>query len=162
MLVLTVAELSALIREQKNRLLQIQSEILKLQIESGQIQKDLSEAREELGDDPANLAQTRLPARQRGNSTTWAVSVLHKAGEPLHANHIVDAIWRDFSVKVQPSTLVGNISRLVKRGKIFERTGPNTFGLLDWAAEQDAKELFGREEYEEEHRLENEEHRLGK
>lgn len=72
-----------------------------------------------------------------------AEAVLRAHDRPMHVNEILSAIERDYQESVRYATLVGNISRLIKKGKIFERTGPNTFGLIEWGVRREADELFG-------------------
>ena len=118
------------------------------------IRRELLAAKQTLmGADTAHLDPTppRQGIRAAGNSTEWAASVLRAAQQPMHVNEIISAIEREFQVSVRYATLVGNIARLVKKHKVFERTGPNRFGLLEWQTQREAEELFGREEYEREH-----------
>lgn len=91
-----------------------------------------------------------LPRRDPGSSTDMAEAVLKDIRRAMHVNDIISAIEREFHVQVRYATLVGNLSRLVSKGKTFERTGPNRFGLLEWAEQREADELFAVEEWERE------------
>jgi hypothetical protein len=134
------------IREKQKRLTEIEAEAL-------MIKRELLEAKQQLLGtegvrfDPSPLRQGD---QATGNSTEWATSVLKAAGRPMHVNEIIAAIEREFHVTVRYATLVGNIARLVKRGRVFERTGPNVFSLIEWREQMEADELFRREEYERE------------
>ena len=64
--------------------------------------------------------------------------------EPRHVNDIISNRAGLASACATPRWLANVASR--KKGKIFERTGPNWFGLREWHAEREAEELFGREQ----------------
>jgi hypothetical protein len=142
MLAASMADLARLIDEKQRRLLVLEQEALS-------IRRELQAAKAKLlGHAHIDLKPTNKLIH--GNSTAWAETVLRKNGQPMHVNDIIQAIEREFQITVQYATLVGNLSRLVKHGKRFERVGPNTYGLLDWSVEREANELFGRAEYERE------------
>ena len=64
-----------------------------------------------------------------GSQVEKAYRVLAAANEPLHVGEIV----RRLEIEDTPrnrNSLVGMIARYVRRGQIFMRTAPNTFGLL--------------------------------
>lgn len=136
--------LADIIREKQRRLVEVEAE-------AATLRKELLEAKQALlGPDAAHLDPTPPSPKASGNSTEWAATVLRQAGRPMHVNDIISAIEREFHLSPKSATLVGNLSRLVKRGRIFERVGPNQFALLEWTAQRNAEELFGREEYERE------------
>ena len=133
---LDTPSLSDIIREKVRKLAEAEAIVLRLK-------KELADAKHELiGTQPA-------ASRKSGNSTEMAEAVLREAGEPLHVNQILYAIERDYHVSVRYATLVGNLSRLVKKGRIFERVGPNRFGLRAWEVDREADQLFGRIESDE-------------
>ena len=112
------------------------------------LRRELLDAKEELLKMGIGALPGMVPTvatRVAGNSTEWAADVVRKAGTSLHVNDIISGIEREYGQSVRYATLVGNISRLVKKEKIFERTGPNRFGLLEWHSSREADELFGRE-----------------
>ncbi len=123
------------IKDRLNQLQQAEATVARLRAE-------IDEARALL------LIKAPQPLPQRnpaGTSTEMAEAVLRAHDKPLHVNDLISGIEREYQVSVRYATLVGNISRLVKKGKIFERTGPNRFGLLEWAVRREADALFGRE-----------------
>jgi hypothetical protein len=61
---------------------------------------------------------------------------LMDSGTPLHADKISDAIKKKFGVKLKPAYLVAVIYRALKKGNLFRKEGPNTFGLLEWPSAQ--------------------------
>jgi len=135
--------LAEIIKEKQRALTEAESVVLRLR-------NELTEAKQILlGPSPS---ATTAPS----NSTEMAERVLALAGEPMHVNEILNAIEREFHVSVRYATLVGNMSRLVKKGKIFERVGPNRFGLLSLADQREAHELFERDMIESERNFSDE------
>ncbi len=59
-------------------------------------------------------------------------AVLLEKGEALHVEKIADAIKKKFGVKFKPLYLTSIIYRLMKKGRLFRKEAPNTFGLLEW------------------------------
>jgi hypothetical protein len=131
------------IRDKQKRLMEIEAEAITIRRELLEAKQQLLGTVEGARFDPSPIRQGKQPS---GNSTEWATSVLKVAGRPMHVNEIIAAIERDFHVTVRYATLVGNIARLVKKSRVFERTGPNVFGLVEWRAEEAAEALFGRPE----------------
>jgi hypothetical protein len=80
-------------------------------------------------------AGKRRRRRGRRGSTFWAQEVISQTG-PLHANDLVIKIKERFHKTVNKQTLVGNLSRLVKKRDTFYRPAPNTFGLLEEGKEK--------------------------
>ena len=65
-----------------------------------------------------------------GSAAFLAAEAIRGAGRPLHAHDLVKAIEAR-EQKVKEPTLVGALSRWVKRKAVFYRAGKNTFGLLE-------------------------------
>lgn len=65
-----------------------------------------------------------------GSAAFLAADAIRAAGRPLHAHDLVKAIEAR-GQKVKESTLVGALSRWVKRKAVFYRAGKNTFGLIE-------------------------------
>jgi hypothetical protein len=102
-----------------------------------QLQRELDEARQLLNGTPSASMPSAGSgvSRQRGaggNSVIWAQDVLRDANRPLHVNEIIQLIARKHRVNVKYATLVSNLVRLVSADKIFQRMGPNIFGLKGW------------------------------
>jgi hypothetical protein len=110
------------------------------------LQAELDEARKLLFGNVSGIRRSNLalrpnvvyadpslkPAPRLTGSVQWTEEVLRDAGKPMHVNDIIASINRRFGVSVQYSTLVGNLSRLVKARKTFDRFGKNVFGLIEW------------------------------
>jgi hypothetical protein len=58
-------------------------------------------------------------------------SVLLDCGIPLHVDQISEDIKKKYGVSLEPQYLTSIIYRLMKKGKLFRKAGPNTFGLLE-------------------------------
>lgn len=67
------------------------------------------------------------PGSMMGN----AVKALKMGGKPMHIMDLLRAIGREPTPEARAS-LGGSISAYVRRGHIFTRSGPNTFGLAEW------------------------------
>lgn len=65
-----------------------------------------------------------------GSAAFLAAEAIRSAGRPLHARDLVKAI-ETRGQKVKASTLVGALSRWVKRKAVFYRAAKNTFDLIE-------------------------------
>ena len=70
---------------------------------------------------------------ERKSQISIASEVLRSAGHPLHVNDIIEAVQERQGVSLDRDSLVSAITKKVRRGEIFVRTGPNTFGLREEA-----------------------------
>jgi hypothetical protein len=116
------ADLLVLVREKRNRIAELEAELATLKSE-------LSAVLRELMPDPDPVPSKR--GTSGGNTMKWAEEVLRENGQPLHVTDMITRIERQFGGPVRYTTLVSNMSRLVKQGRTFYRAGPNVFGLLE-------------------------------
>ena len=65
-----------------------------------------------------------------GSAVAKARAAILKANKPLHVTEILKVIGRPVD-KNNRVSLSGSLSGYVKRGEIFTRPAPNTFGLLE-------------------------------
>ncbi len=65
---------------------------------------------------------------KKNSSVGKAVKILKKAGQPMHIDELAAKIGRT----AKKTTLVGNLSRYVKAGRVFYRSAPGEFALLEW------------------------------
>lgn len=70
------------------------------------------------------------PELQEGSKVAKARDAIKEAGKPLHINEILTKIGDPIEHSTRAS-LVTSISRYIKKGAIFRKTDPNTFGLID-------------------------------
>lgn len=78
------------------------------------------------------------------------LALLKKTGHPLHINDILKAIGKSTSKKDRVA-LGGSLGWYVRKGEVFARTAPNTFGLVGMETDADVipPDDFGVEEKEE-------------
>ncbi len=110
----------------------------------GLIRADVPQGRND--DDAGDLLGSRdvrpRPIRDK-SSVGWAKRVLQMAGGPMYVDEIIQNIAHLSGITIPKATLVSNLSRYVKAGKTFTRTGANTFGLLDYEDSEKEIRLVG-------------------
>lgn len=94
------------------------------------------------GDVPA---ETKLRA---GSAVAEARELILKAGEPLHISKLLEAMGRELS-RNNRAALSGSISAYVRRGEIFTRPAPNTFGLVEFGNEPEPEGLSAGQSHQE-------------
>jgi hypothetical protein len=68
----------------------------------------------------------------RQNSEGWLVhDLLRKGGKPLYIDEILEQLEREVTVEAR-SSLGGQLGGYVRKGQVFTRPAPNTFGLREW------------------------------
>lgn len=80
---------------------------------------------------PSRAAVVDVEGIMPTGSVAQAVEILREAQKPLYVMEIIKRIEERHGKKVKKDTLVGNLSRYVKAGKLFYRAGPNVYGLLE-------------------------------
>jgi hypothetical protein len=65
-----------------------------------------------------------------GSKTDRAREILRTAGVPLHVSKLLE-LMGEKSDQDSRAALVGSLGAYVRDGKIFSRTAPNTFGLIE-------------------------------
>ena len=55
--------------------------------------------------------------------------ILSSAGRPLHVAEIMRQAKEQYGVSLDRESIVSALTKKVKKGVAFVRTGPNTFGL---------------------------------
>jgi hypothetical protein len=66
---------------------------------------------------------------QSTSQMSMITDILSAAGEPLHVSEIIRRATEQYGVTLDRESMVSAMSKKVKKGVIFIRTGPNTFGL---------------------------------
>ncbi|MEO8383473.1 MAG: hypothetical protein ABI779_27700 [Acidobacteriota bacterium] len=89
----------------------------------------------ESSDAPARRAEQVL---RPGSAMAQAREAIRAAGRPLHINEIISAMGRA-ATSANRISVGGSISNYVRRGEIFVRTAPNTFGVIGMAAAEEAE-----------------------
>jgi hypothetical protein len=83
---------------------------------------------------PGKKASKQAPGLPTGTVITQPLmvrSVLLDCGVPMHVQQISADIKKKYAVVLDPQYLTSIIYRLMKKGKLFRKAGPNTFGLLE-------------------------------
>ncbi len=76
----------------------------------------------------------------RQNSDGWLVHrLLLKAGQPLYIDEILVQLDREITSDSRAS-LAGQLGGYVRKGQVFTRPEPNTFGLREWEVNGQKKE----------------------
>jgi len=76
-----------------------------------------------------------------GTALAKARDAIKRAGHPLHISEILKALGKPQDKKNRIS-LGGSLSGYVRKGEVFTRSSPNTFGLIEF----ELKSLDGTEE----------------
>lgn len=70
-----------------------------------------------------------------GSFVAQAREAIIKSGRPMHVSEILKEIGKE-ETRNNKTGLSGSISAYVRKGEIFTRAGPNTFGLLELAQKE--------------------------
>ena len=81
-----------------------------------------------------------------GSVISKTLALLKKTGRPMHINEILEGIGKSTSKKDRVA-LSGSLGWYVRRHEIFNRTAPNTFGLI---SSEEPPDDFGIDKKEEE------------
>jgi hypothetical protein len=65
-----------------------------------------------------------------GSAVAQARDAISAAGAPMHVDDLLVAMGKE-PTREAKSSLIGSLSAYVRRGEIFTRPAPNTFGLTD-------------------------------
>ena len=57
--------------------------------------------------------------------------ILTSASTPLHVSELIRLVQDQYDVVLDRESVVSALTKKVRKGEIFVRTGPNTYGLKD-------------------------------
>ena len=80
--------------------------------------------RSEAGENGKKASRAR-----RMSQMNMITDILLSAGGPLHVSEIIHRAAKQYGVNLDRESMVSAMSKKVKKGVAFIRTGPNTFGL---------------------------------
>jgi hypothetical protein len=66
---------------------------------------------------------------QRKSQMSMVTDILASDGAPLHVSEIIRRVERQYGIKLDRESMVSALTKKVKKGVMFVRTGPNIFGL---------------------------------
>lgn len=93
----------------------------------------LEDALRMLPRDPGSPTAANDSELRAGTGLAQARDSIRAAGKPLHILEILKAMGRPTDKKNRIS-LSGNLAAYVRRGEVFTRPAPNTFGLIEFGA----------------------------
>ena len=71
----------------------------------------------------------KVPEGQRMSQMRMITDILTSSSASLHVTEIIRQAKKRFGVTLDRESMVSALSKKVKKGVTFVRTGPNTFGL---------------------------------
>lgn len=112
----------------QERLDSIEVELTPLRARVNQLEADRSAIKRLLWSESGGALGTEPGSLRPGTEIEKVRNAILEAGNPLHIDEIMDRIGVPCEHKL---SIVSSIAKYVKRQKIFTRTAPNTFGLLE-------------------------------
>jgi len=77
-------------------------------------------------------ADERKASQGKGRSNISIVKDLLLAAQtPLHVSELISRAHEQYSVELDRESVVSALTKKVRKGEVFVRTGPNTYGLKD-------------------------------
>ena len=73
--------------------------------------------------------ERRASPSQRKSKMSIITDILSAAGTPLHVSEIIRLAEQQYGIKLDRESMVSALTKKVKKGVGFVRTGPNIFGL---------------------------------
>ncbi len=73
----------------------------------------------------------RERAPRRKSQMSVVLDILSSAGGPLHVAEIMSQAKERYDVSLDRESVVSALTKKVKKGVAFVRTGPNTFGIKE-------------------------------
>lgn len=83
----------------------------------------------------ADMVVAKPPFRG-GSLLARTHTLLRRSGRPLHVNEILETLGRTAN-RNNKAGLSGTLAAYVRKGEIFTRPAPNTFGLLEFGNAQE-------------------------
>ena len=80
------------------------------------------------GDDVEGKERNATPS-QRKSQMSMITDILASDKDPLHVSEIIRRVEQQYGIKLDRESMVSALTKKVKKGAMFVRTGPNLFGL---------------------------------
>jgi hypothetical protein len=77
----------------------------------------------------AERSGSRESRERRRSQINLIREILTAGGHPLHISEIIQRAAEHYAVALDRESVVSAVAKKVKKGVLFERVGPNTFGL---------------------------------
>jgi hypothetical protein len=127
------------IRELEMRIREAQSYLQALQDSSKLLPKESDN----------NCLMSSVFSLRPGTSLARVRDIIKEGGKPMHINDILAQLGKTVDNQNRVS-LVGTLGSYSRKGRVFRRTAPNTFGLIELgqqeSTEDDLPEAFGKME----------------
>ena len=78
-----------------------------------------------------------LMTLRQGSAVAQARDIILQAGKPVHINAILEALGKNVTREAR-SSITSSLAAYVRKGEVFTRTGPNTYGLAELGHEETA------------------------
>lgn len=82
------------------------------------------------GTEPSNDKQSVIHDKSK-SQISMIRDILLSVGTPLHVSEIIHQVKEKFGVNLDRESVVSALTKKVKKGAAFVRTGPNIFGLKE-------------------------------
>jgi|HubBroStandDraft_3_1064219.scaffolds.fasta_scaffold196337_2 hypothetical protein len=133
-------------RENLTRLIEKkEQELARLESDAAHIRaylEGLNDALKALPKEVANGSVERQHVLRPNSALAKAREALMRAKQPLYIDDLLLAVGKDIKPENRIS-LAGTLSSYVRNGKVFTKTAPNTFGLVEFADETTLTEPGG-------------------
>jgi len=128
-------EIEKKIKQKEEDIRHLQESVRHLQSEVIKAQAYVEAMRESLRLISKSSATDAVDTVRPGSLVDKARTAIRKAGQPLHVEKILPQIGKDLS-KENKVSLSGSLAFYVRKGIIFTRPAPNTFGLVEFEKPQ--------------------------
>jgi len=71
------------------------------------------------------------PHEKGPSQVSIAYNILKEAGQPLHMSEILKRAKEQFGMDIDRESITSSMIKKVQRGKMFQKTGRNTFAALE-------------------------------
>ncbi len=92
--------------------------------------KALQDVLKEIQRDPSSGEGDAEVALRRGSAVARARDVILARGSPIHVDDLILALGKEVT-RESKASLTGSLAAYVRRGEIFTRPAPSTFGLIE-------------------------------
>ena len=140
------------LRENFQKLIQRkQAEIRELEVRIREAQSYLQALQDSSKLLPKDVETIGVPSSEfslrPGTSLAKIRDIIKETGSPMHINEILERLGKTVDNQNRVS-LVGTLGSYSRKGRVFSRTAPNTFGLLELghseAVGDELPEMFGK------------------
>jgi hypothetical protein len=100
-------------------------------LQEGLLKAQLKVIRGYVRDGEVGATSIRSSPSRRKSQMSIINDILSAAGTPLHVSEIIRRAEQQYGTKLDRESMVSALTKKVKKGVGFVRTGPNIFGLKE-------------------------------